>query len=105
MSMLTELRNRVGAGNAFGGRWAASIVRFEMCGGVRRGEGGPFVTWVGRCQDGSGGLAVLVDESGATGVSSDRSARPVRDDFASVGGALAEAAVGPVGVVLLDIFA
>jgi hypothetical protein len=50
-------------------------------------------------------LAVLVDESAAGGVSSDRSALPILDDAAIVGGALVEAAVGPVGVVVLEVVA
>jgi hypothetical protein len=49
-------------------------------------------------------LAVLVDESVAGGVSSDRSAGPKLDDLAAVGRALTEAAVGPVLVVVLDVF-
>src|ERR1700704_6252326 len=51
----------------------------------------------------SGCLAVLVDESAAGGVSSDRLAGPVRDDFARVGRALTEAAVRSVRVVVLDV--
>jgi len=50
-------------------------------------------------------VAVLVDESVACGVSSDRLAGPVRDDVAQVGCALSEAAVGSVGVVVLDVLA
>jgi hypothetical protein len=42
---------------------------------------------------------VLIDESTAGGVSSERLAGPILDDSAIVGCALAEAAVGPVGVV------
>ena len=59
---------------------------------------------VGRCSVGSG-RAVLVDESVAGGVSSDRSAGPVLDDFAVVRCALVERAVRPVRVVVLDVVA
>ena len=51
------------------------------------------------CRSDSGCVVVLVDESAASGVSSDWSAGPVRDDFTTVGSVLTEAAVGPVGVV------
>jgi hypothetical protein len=54
---------------------------------------------------GSGRLAVLADESAAGGVSSDRSALPILDDAAIVGCASVEAAVGPVGVVVLEVVA
>ena len=50
-------------------------------------------------------MAVLVDESVAGGVSSDRLVGPVADDVASVGRMLAEGPVGSVGVVVLDVFA
>jgi hypothetical protein len=49
-------------------------------------------------------LLVLVDESVAVGVSSDRSAGPVFDDVAVVGCALAEPAVWPARVVVRDVF-
>jgi hypothetical protein len=49
-------------------------------------------------------LAVLVDESVAGGVSSDRSAGPIRDNFGSVRCALMKAAVRAVRVVMLDVF-
>ncbi len=58
---------------------------------------------VGRCRGGSGCVLVLVDESVVAAVSSDRLAGPVRDDFGSVPGALAERAVGSVLVVVLDV--
>ena len=48
-------------------------------------------------------MTVLVDESVAGGVSSDRLARPIRDDHMIVGCALAERSVGSVGVVVLDV--
>jgi hypothetical protein len=48
-------------------------------------------------------LAVLIDESAAGGVSSDRVPGPVFDDVVFVGCALTEAAVGPVRVVVLDV--
>jgi hypothetical protein len=48
---------------------------------------------------------VLIDESAASGVSSDRVSGPVGDDVASVGRALVEAAVGPAGVVVVDVVA
>ena len=48
-------------------------------------------------------MAVLVDESAAGGVSSDRSAGPIVDDCRIVWRALAEDAVGSVGVVVLDV--
>jgi hypothetical protein len=51
---------------------------------------------------GSGCVVVLVDESVAGGVSSDRLAGPVRDDFGVLGCALLERPVGPVGVVVLN---
>jgi hypothetical protein len=57
---------------------------------------------VGRC-GGSGCVVVLVDESVAGGVSSDRSAGPIRDNFVIVGCALTERPVGPVRVVMLDV--
>src|SRR5207244_11431481 len=60
---------------------------------------------VGRRGSGSGCLAVLVDETGAGGVSSDRLAGPELDDLGAVWRALAEAAVGPVRVVVLDVSA
>lgn len=50
-------------------------------------------------------MAVLVDESAAGGVSSDRLAGPRLDDAAIVGCALAEGPVGPVRVVVLDVLA
>ena len=53
----------------------------------------------------SGCLSVLVDESVAGVVSSDRSAGPIRDNFVIVGRALAEAAVRSVRVVMLDVVA
>lgn len=49
-------------------------------------------------------MALLIDESAAGGVSSDRLARPVRD-FAFVRCPLAEAAVGLARVVVLDVLA
>ena len=48
---------------------------------------------------------VLVDESAAGDMSSDRLARPERDDDIIVGCALVEAPVGSVGVVVLDVVA
>ena len=53
---------------------------------------------------GSGCLAVLVDESVAGGVLSDRSAGPILDDVRVVRCALSEAAMWSVGVVVLEIF-
>jgi hypothetical protein len=47
-------------------------------------------------------LAVLVDESVAAGVSSDRLAGPIFDGVAIVGCALTETAVRSVGVVVRD---
>jgi hypothetical protein len=55
--------------------------------------------------EGSGFLAVLVDESVAGGLPSDRLARPVRDNVGAVGCALAEAAVRAIRVVVLEVFA
>jgi hypothetical protein len=46
---------------------------------------------------------VLVDESAAGLVSSDRLAGPVRDDVGAVGSALAKRPVGPMRVVVLDV--
>jgi hypothetical protein len=74
---------------------------------VSRGAGrveadGVVVSWPGGW-GGSGCLAVLVDESAAGGVSSDRPAGPTGDDVGIVGRALTEAAVGPVGVVVLEV--
>jgi hypothetical protein len=64
------------------------------------------LSWWGRARgSGSGCLAVLVDESAAGEVSSDRLAGPVRDGCGAVGRALAECSVGPVRVVVLDVFA
>ena len=63
------------------------------------------VARVGLAVDGSGCLLVLVDESVAGVVSSDRSAGPIRDNFVIVGRALAEAAVRSVRVVMLDLVA
>jgi hypothetical protein len=60
---------------------------------------------VGRCWGGSACLAVLVDESTTGGVSSDRSAEPVRDDFGIVWCALTEPPVRSVRVVVLDVLA
>jgi hypothetical protein len=55
---------------------------------------------------GSGCVAVLVDESAAGGVSSDRSAGPILDDCCWASGwSLVEAAVGSVRVVMLDVVA
>jgi hypothetical protein len=48
-------------------------------------------------------LVVLVDESVAVGVSSDRSARPIHDDVAIVGRALPETTVRPTLVVMGDV--
>jgi len=48
---------------------------------------------------------VLVDESVAGGVSSDRLAGPIRDDALVVGSALSETAVRSTGVVVRDVFA
>ena len=48
-------------------------------------------------------MAVLVDESAAGGVSSDRSAGPILDNFRLVRCALPKAAMGSVGVVVLDV--
>jgi hypothetical protein len=48
-------------------------------------------------------LSVLVDESVAAGVSSDRSAGPIFDDVAIVGSALAQTAMGSAGVVVLGV--
>jgi hypothetical protein len=50
-------------------------------------------------------LSVLVDESVAGGVSSDRLAGPIRDDAPIVGSALTETAVRSTGVVVRDVFA
>jgi hypothetical protein len=47
----------------------------------------------------------LVDESVAGGVSSDRLAGPIGDNFGVVRRALAEAAMRTMFVVVLDIFA
>ena len=49
-------------------------------------------------------MLVLVDESVAVGVSSNRSAGPIFDDVAVVGCALPEAAVWPARVVVRDVF-
>jgi hypothetical protein len=59
--------------------------------------------WVGRCGVGSGCLSVLVDESVAAGVSSDRSAGPIFDDVAIVGSALAQTAMGSTFVEMHDV--
>lgn len=88
-----------------GARWAS----LEFASGHAAGEwarrswrlGG----WVGRGRGGSGGVAVLVDESAARGVSSDRLGGPILDDFGVVGCSLAERPVGAVGVVVLDVVA
>jgi hypothetical protein len=50
-------------------------------------------------------LVVLVDESAAGGVSSDRLAGPILNDVAVARCALAEAAVRSVRVVVLDVLA
>src|ERR1700704_2705597 len=72
--------------------------------GSGRAEGG--VAGVGLAVvGGSGCLAVLVDESVAGGVLSDRSAGPIFDDFGVVRCALAEAAMRSVRVVVLDVVA
>ena len=56
--------------------------------------------WRGMC---SGGGAVLVDQPAAGAAPLDRLARSDRDDDARVvGGALVEAAVGPLAVVVVD---
>ena len=71
----------VGAGNAFGCAMSAS--RSSLAGrvvGERARRSWRVRGWVGRCRGGSGCLAVLVDESVAGGVSSDRLAGPIRDD-------------------------
>src|SRR2546430_498868 len=74
-----------------------------MCGGGAGASKLASSCGAGRCGGGSGCLAVLVDESAAGGVSSDRSAGPIRDDVGVVRCALPEAAVGPVRVVVLDV--
>src|SRR3954465_13843846 len=56
--------------------------------------------WVARCGGGSGCLVVLVDDSATGGVSSDRLAGPIGDDFGVVGGPFAQRPVGPGRVVL-----
>lgn len=66
----------------------------------RRGHADDQLAVVG---GGSGCLAVLVDESAAGGVSSDRLARPIGDDRRVVGCALPERPVGSVVVVVLDV--
>jgi hypothetical protein len=94
----------VGAGNAFGSVMCIIGVRFGDCERKRTRRswrsqlGWP---WSG----GSGCVVVLVDESVAGGVSSDRLAGPVRDDHAVVGGALLERPVGAVGVLVLEVVA
>ena len=73
-----------------------------------RGVGARTLTWpcrVGRRQCGSGCLAVLVDESAAGGVSSDRSAGPILDNFRIVRCALFKTAMRSVRVVVLDVLA
>ena len=94
----------VGAGNAFGCAVGGVGVRF---GRVRRGservEVGVLMVGlavVGR----SGCLSVLVDESVAVGVPSDRSAGPILDDLAVVWCALPESTVWSTCVVMRDIF-
>jgi hypothetical protein len=80
-------------------------VPFGVC---DRGAGSSKLTrprFAGRLSGGSGCLAVLVHESAAGGVSSNRLAGPILDAAAIVGGALVEAAMGPVGVVVLDVLA
>jgi hypothetical protein len=93
----------VGAGNAFGhaiSRVGCSFWVFD--GGV--GASKLMCWWWGwPLSGGSGCLAVLVDESVAAGVSSDRSAGPIFDDVAIVWCALTETAVGSVGVVVRDV--
>jgi hypothetical protein len=89
----------VGAGNACG-LFKRALLMSEVA-----GVGGACALkltcsrLVGRCGLVSGCLAVLVDESVAAAVSSDRSAGPIFDDFAIVGCALMETAVRPTGVV------
>src|SRR5258705_174623 len=107
------LRNRaihanhpVGAGNAIGRAVTPVLVRDGRAVGEAGASKVTKTGWVGGCRGGgSGCLAVLVDESAAGGVSSDRLARPVGDDCPVVGCALAERPVGTVGVVVLDVVA
>ena len=91
----------VGAGNAFGRAMSVGCWRQRVIGERARQSGrvGDVLAVVG----GSGCVAVLV-EVVADEVSSDRLAGPVRDDFRIVWRALAEAAVSPVRVVVLDVF-
>jgi hypothetical protein len=97
-------KNPVGAGNACG-LFKRALLTSEVA-----GVGGACALkltcsrFVGRCGLVSGCLAVLVDESVAAAVSSDRSAGPIFDDFAIVGCALSETAVRPTGVVVRDVF-
>jgi hypothetical protein len=86
-------------------RYVVLAARFEACaGGVVASKLRSSVL-VGRCCGGSGRLAVLVDESVAGGVSSDRSTGPMLDNVRLVWCALVKAAVGSVGVVVLDVLA
>jgi len=72
--------------------------------GSRRVEADEFVIgWP--LWDGSGCLAVFVDESAAGSVSSDRSAGLMLDNFGIVRCALTEGAVGSMRVVVPDILA
>ena len=94
---MPELIRGVGFDHSAGGRGpirpgAAVRVGTSHLGGSTRAAGG------------SGCGAVLVDEPAAGGVASDRLAWPIVDDVVGVVGcALVEAAVGSVGVVVLEV--
>ena len=88
-----------------GSPWRSSRLTSRLVVGerARRSRTWPVMGWpLSGC---SGCLAVLVDESAAGGVSSDRLAGPVGDDFGVVGWALPKTAMRPVRVVVLDVFA